>query len=68
MNWHALHPVTKIFIYLILFSMIVGGIGYILHKFFMWRREQKAQQKTDARKLISYIPVTYDRNGRIRGG
>lgn len=68
MTWHNLHPAVQIFVIALCLLIAIGGIGYILHKFFMWRREQKAQQKTEASKPINYIPVTYDRNGRIRGG
>lgn len=69
MNWHNLHPAVKVFIWCILFSMIAGGIGRILHKFFAWRRQRDAQQKTDASEPIDYIPIDfgiYDSKGRIK--
>ena len=68
MTWQALHPVTKIFIWLILCGMIGGGIGYMRYIIHEARVRQRLRRIKEASKPVDHtqIDFTYDSKGRIK--
>lgn len=68
MNWHNLHPVTKILIATIICLMIGGGAGYIVFTLSEKWDKFKAKQKREAAEPIDCtgINFVYDSSGRAK--